>query len=195
MKKFQKILCLALSALMLLGNTVAASAATNTDEFEYLKSAIETVNSIPESEIEQFIEDNQEWIDEIGERLDAYLENIPEDEQNDEVTKLMGGNPLSRSGNLDKYFKSTKYHKRGGYWTYTMSPKWGVRLWGPTMKAGWEELGKTYSGIRNDNGSLWNQYRCHWDYDVFGLVAGEWDLEEGRPVIAYSGMFAALCNP
>ena len=59
----------------------------------------------------------------------------------------------------------------------------------------WAELEDHYYGIRNDNGSLWNQYRCHWDYDAFGIVAGTWDLEVGRPVIDYSEMFGVLCNP
>lgn len=76
-----------------------------------------------------------------------------------------------------------------------MDPKLSVRLLGSVMQAAWQELGNNYSGIRNDNGSLWNQYRCHWDYDAFGIVAGIWDLEVGRPVIPYEDMFAARCNP
>lgn len=99
------------------------------------------------------------------------------------------------SSNLDEYFTYVEYHKRGGYWTYSMDPKLSVRLLGSVMQAAWQELGNNYSGIRNDNGSLWNQYRCHWDYDAFGIVAGIWDLEVGRPVIPYEDMFAARCNP
>lgn len=196
MKNAKRLVCLALTALMLLGNAVTAAAATQTNEFEYLKGAIETIDAVPSEEINQYIEDNREWIDEIGVRLDAYLETIPEEQQHDTITRLLGGNPMARlSGNLDEYFNSVVYHYRGGYWTYSLDPKWSVRLWGPTMEAAWAELGNNYSGIRNDNGSLWNQYRCHWDYDVLGLIAGDWDLEVGRPLVPYSDMFAARCNP
>ncbi|MDD3393230.1 MAG: DUF2599 domain-containing protein [Anaerotignum sp.] len=196
MKNAKRLVCLALTALMLLGNAVTAAAATQTNEFEYLKGAIETIDAVPSEEINQYIEDNREWIDEIGVRLDAYLETIPEEQQHDTITRLLGGNPMARlSGNLDEYFNSVVYHYRGDYWTYSLDPKWSVRLWGPTMEAAWAELGNNYSGIRNDNGSLWNQYRCHWDYDVLGLIAGDWDLEVGRPLVPYSDMFAARCNP
>lgn len=196
MKKVKKLSCLVVAAFILLGNTIGVAAAVpQPSEFEYLKNAIATINAVPVEDTNQYIEDNHEWIDEIGERLDAYVATIPEDEQNDMVTKLLGGNPLSRSGNLDEYFDYTEYHYRGGYWTYSMEPKLAVRLWKPTMVAAWEELEDSYYGIRNDNGSLWNQYLCHWDYDAFGVVAGIWDLEQGRPLVDYSEMFAALCNP
>ena len=195
MKNMKKTLCVVLAAIFLLGNTVTASAVTTADEFDYLKNAIETINAVPALEADQFIEANREWIDEVGERLDAYLEAIPADEKNDTITRLFGGNPLARSGNLDEYFSYTEYHYRNGYWTYSMDPKVAVRLWRPTMEAAWAELEDSYYGIRNDNGSLWNQYLCHWDYDAFGIVAGTWELEGGRPGIDYSDMFGALCNP
>lgn len=127
--------------------------------------------------------------------MDIYLATVSEEEKNAVITQLLGGNPYSRSGNLDEYFSYTEEHIRNDYLTYSMDPKWAVRLWRPTMEAAWAELEDAYSGIRNDNGSLWNQYLCHWDYDAFGIVAGIWDLEVGRPLIDYSDMFAALCNP
>lgn len=208
--KFNKMVFIALTTLMVLGNFTPASAATETNEFEYLKDAIATIDAVPSEERTQYEEDNREWIDEIGERLEAYLETFPEEEQNDVVKRLLSDNTMvknaslsdnsmvqiaSLSGNLDEYFNDVWYHKRGDYWTYSMEPKWSVRLWGPTMEAAWDELGRNYYGIRNDNGSLWNQYKCHWDYDVFGAVAGSWDLEVGRPIVSGTKMFTSRCNP
>lgn len=198
MKNVSKRVGAVLTALMIMCSLCMAAGfaqAVQTDEFEYLKNAIQKIDAVSSQEINQYIEENREWIDDVGERLNAYLETIPEDEQHDVITFLMGGNPNARSNNLDEYFNSYIFHKRGDYWTYSLDPKWSVRLWGPTMQAAWSELGTVYYGIRNDNGSLWNQYKCHWDYDAFGLIAGEWDLEVGRPVIPYEDMFAALCNP
>ena len=195
MKIIKRGFCIIFAAVLLLSNVVTASAFTSVNEFDYLQAAIETINAVPTSEADRFVETNREWIDEVGTRLDAYLETMTEEQKNDAITLLFGGNPLARSGNLDEYFSYVEYHYRGGYWTYSMDPKVAVRLWKSTMEAAWAELEDHYYGIRNDNGSLWNQYRCHWDYDAFGIVAGTWDLEVGRPVIDYSEMFGALCNP
>lgn len=63
------------------------------------------------------------------------------------------------------------------------------------LKAGWSELKRNYSGIRNDNGSMWRQYKCHFDYDVAGALAGSWDLEVGRPIVSEAKMIATRCNP
>ena len=196
MKRIKTLLCVMLAVLLSLSSTAFAYAETSkTDEFEYLKKAILKIDSISDSEIEQFVHENREWIDEVGMRLEAYLNSVPVNDQRQTLTYIMGGTPSPRGNNLSDYFKSTRYHYRGGYWTYSVNPKWSVRLYRPTMEAAWSALGNAYYGIRNDNGSLWNQYLCHWDYDAFGIVAGEWDLEVGRPVIPYSQMFAALCNP
>ncbi len=166
-----------------------------TDDFEYLKKSIATIDSICEKDIQQFVVENRGWIKELSNRLDKYLLTIPEEQRHDVITRLMGGDPSTRSNNLDEYFNSTEYHLRGGYWTYSLDPKWSVRLLFPTLKAAWEELETVYDGIRDDNGSLWNQYMCHYDLNAFGIAANIWDLEEGRPLIDYSGMVDVLCNP
>ncbi|WP_339228430.1 DUF2599 domain-containing protein [Oceanobacillus sp. FSL K6-2867] len=191
---------IALTTLMVFGNFNPVSAATKTDEFKYLKDAIETVDAVPSEERDQYMEDNRDWIDEVGVRLESYVESFPEEERNDVVSRLLSDNTMGKveialSGNLDEYFNDVWTSTRGGYYTYSMEPKWSVRLWGPTMEAAWSELGRNYSGIRNDNGSLWNQYKCHWDYDVFGAVAGSWDLEVGRPIVSDWEMFTSRCNP
>lgn len=201
MKNTKKLICFLLMTLMIVGNTVSVVAATQPNEFQYLQNAINKIDAIPSDEINQYLKENREWIDEVGVRLDSYLATIPEEQHTSTITRLLAGNNKSNklsaslSGNLDEYFNSVKYHYRGGYWTYSLDPKWSVRLWGPTMEAAWEELGSVYSGVRNDNGSLWNQYKCHYDFDILGLIAGDWDLEEGRPLVSYADTVKALCNP
>lgn len=193
-----RIVGLMMAVTMMVGafgmTTVAQAAEMN--EFEYLKAAIQKIDSVSEDEVSQFVQENREWIDEVDARLDSYLDEFSESDQQIEVANLVGDDVSTlAAGNLDEYFTYVEYHKRGGYGTYSMDPKLSVRLLGSVMQAAWQELGNNYSGIRNDNGSLWNQYRCHWDYDAFGIVAGIWDLEVGRPVIPYEDMFAARCNP
>lgn len=211
MKNKMKLVCTAgLTTLIFLGNFAPASAATQTaatqiaatqttDEFEYLRGAIKTIDAVPSEERNQYLEDNREWIDEIGVRLDAYLETIPEEQQNDEVKSLLSDsfmvNSLGLEGNLGEYFDDVWFHTRDGWSTYSMEPKWSVRLWEKTMKAAWTELGNNYKGIRNDNGSLWNQYKCHWNYDAMGALAGSWDLEVGRPIVSEAQMIKTRCNP
>lgn len=192
----------ALTTVMFLGNFAPASAAkqtTNENEFEYLRGAMETIDAVPSEERNQYLEENQEWIDEIGVRLEAYLETFPEEQQNDEVDRLLSDDSMFQTfamqGNLPDYFDDVWFHTRNGWDTYSMYPKWSVRLYGPTMEAAWKELGVWYSGIRNDNGSLWNQYKCHWNYDVFGALAGSWDLERGRPIVSEAEMIRTRCNP
>jgi len=53
-----------------------------------------------------------------------------------------------------------------------MDPKVSTRLLRPYMDAGWSELAGIYYYIQNDDGSLWNQYLCHWDF--FGGIT--WDI-------------------
>lgn len=210
MKNKMKLVCIAaVTTLMFLGIFTPASAATETNEFEDLRDAIATIDAVPTEEVDQYIEDNREWIDEIGVRLEAYLANFPEEQQNDVVNRLLSDDSMENNislfaeqnpylaGKLADYFYDAWFHfsTGNGYWTYSMFPKTSVRLYGPTMQSAWTELGKHYNGIRNDNGSLWNQYKCHWDYDVFGLLAGSWDLEDGRPIVSGTKMFTSGCNP
>lgn len=164
MKNKMKLVSLgAITTLMFMGNFAPASAATPTtnestneltneltnkltNEFEYLRDAIETIDAVPSEERSQYLEDNREWIDEIGVRLEDYLETIPEEQQNDIVKSLLSDNflinTLSLSGNLGEYFDDVWFHKRDGWDTYSMEPKWSVRLWKSTMEAAWAELGK-----------------------------------------------------
>ncbi|ELK47197.1 DUF2599 domain-containing protein [Halobacillus sp. BAB-2008] len=204
MKNTLKMVFMALTTLLVFSNFTPVSAAAETDEFDYLKGALTKIDAVPLEEQDQYFKENGEWIDEVGERLEAYLETVPEEQQNDVVKSLLGDSFKSQSGsfsvaslsgNLDEYFNDVWTQTRNGYYTYSMYPKWSVRLYGPTMEAAWDELEDNYYYIRNDNGSLYNQYKCHWDYDVFGALAGSWDLEVGRPIVSGTKMFTSRCNP
>lgn len=198
MKNKLTMMFIALTTLMVLGNFNPVSAADESDEFKFLKDAIATIDAVPSEERDQYMEDNREWIDEIGVRLESYVESFPEEEQNNVVDRLVSDSSMAQialRGNLDEYFNDVWTRTYNGYYTYSMDPKWSVRLWGPTMQAAWDELESSYAGIRTDNGSLWRQYKCHWDYDIFGAVAGSWDLEVGRPIVSDSEMFTSRCNP
>jgi len=168
---------------------------TSSSSFEQLMLDFARVRSVPQDQYFQFKAENRDWIDEVGVRLDDFLSGIPEYEHDAIILTLMGGNRLQRRDSVDDYFHSHQYHYRNGYWTYSVDPKLGVRLWRPTMEAGWSALAGIYYGIANDNGSLWRQYLCHWDYDAFGVIAGIWDLEVGRPIVSDWDMLVSMCNP
>lgn len=159
--------------------------------FEQLATDFVKVRNVPAEQYPQFIADNPEWIEEVGERLDAFLADLPEEERAGVLRQLMNRNPLQRAGSLSDYFHSHIYHVRGGWNTYSLDPVLSVRLWGPSMEAAWSALAAYYSPIANDNGSLWNQYKCHWDL----VVEKVWDIERGRPLVSYPATLAALCNP
>lgn len=221
MKNISKKLFVTSAIFVLVSSAVPTSASTNTEEFDYLKNALSKIDSVPFEETDEYMEQNEEWIDEVGTRLDDYLAGYPS-EQQDQIVKNLLNNDFSAnetglstfkqsdfsnfsmstmseaaaSHNVSKYFNKTWYSPdRDGWKTYSMEPKWSVRLYGPTMKAGWTELGKKYSVIKNDKGSMYKQYNCHFDYDVFGALAGSWDIEVGRPIVSEAMMIRTRCNP
>jgi hypothetical protein len=222
MKNIGKKLFVTSAIFVLVSSAVPTSASTNTEEFDYLKNALSEIDSVPFGETDEYMEQNEKWIDEVGTRLDDYLAGFPAEKQDQIVKKLLnndfsasetGVNTLKQtnvsnfsmstmsatataSHNVSKYFNKTWYSSnRGGWKTYSMEPKWSVRLYGPTMKAGWTELGKKYSVIKKDKGSMYKQYKCHFDYDVFGALAGSWDIEVGRPIVSEATMIRTRCNP
>lgn len=70
-------------------------------------------------------------------------------------------------------------------------PKLSTRLLRPVCSNGWDALAAAYYGIRNDNGSLSDQYWCHFD----AFIEAGWDIEEGCPNVGYIQTVLALCNP
>ena len=200
MKRAKNLFLLCIAFMLVFGsfNVVHASESVAVDEFEYLRAAFELVNSITEEQAEQFKAENEIWIREIGLRLDAYLSTIPAEQHDFVVIRLMGGNPFSRTGNVDEFFTFHTFHpNRGGFPTISVTPTWGVRLWGPTMRSGWNALVAQYPIMRGTSySSLWMQYECHWHYDAFGWFAGPtWDLEIGRPNVSWLQMTLSRCNP
>lgn len=222
MKNIGKNLFVTSAIFVLVSSAVPTSASTNTEEFDYLKNALSEIDSVPFEETDEYMQQKEEWIDEIGTRLDDYLAGFPAEQQDQIVKNLLnndfsanetGLNTLKQtniskfsmstmsatttaSHNVSKYFKKTWYSpNRDGWKTYSMEPKLSVRLYGPTMKAGWTELGKKYSVIKNDKGTMYKQYKCHFDYDAFGAFAGSWDIEVGRPIVSEAMMIRTRCNP
>lgn len=164
--------------------------ATTLSEYDQLKADIAIIENVELSELQEFQQENAEWIEEVNARIEAYLETIPAEERDSTLIELRGDNPNARSAY--DYFDSYKYHLRGEYYTYTMTPKMSTRLLRSYAEAGWDELSSIYYYIRNDTGSLYWQYMCH--FDLF--VESEWDIERGVPeVSSYAAMIAALCNP
>jgi len=196
MRKISKSIIALFVAIFALSATTPAFASENQDavstaSFDQLVVDFNRVRNVPSNQYSEFIAENGAWIDEVSVRLDEFLATVPEHERAEVMRTLMSRSPLQRAASLSDYFHSHVYHVRGGYNTYSLDPVLSVRLWGPSMEAAWKALAAYYSPIANDNGSLWNQYKCHWDL-VFENI---WDIERGRPLVSYAATLAALCNP
>ena len=72
-----------------------------------------------------------------------------------------------------------------------MNPTLSTRLLRPVANNGWSALKNTYRGIRYDNGSLGDQYYCHFE----AFIASNWDIEEGRPNVGLINTILEACNP
>lgn len=158
--------------------------------YEQLKDDIQRVESIDRNNIEKFYNENEDWIEDVNNRLEGYLGNIPEDER-DSVLLDLRNNGSFTLFSPNTYFNTLQYHFRGGYWTYSMTPKTSTRLLKSYADAGWRELQDFYSLIRSDNGSLEDQYYCHY----YARIEADWDIELGRPNVGLTRTIAALCNP
>lgn len=195
MNKLENTLSGILAFVLVLSFTSSAFALSDADtpalsEYEQLKADIAIIENVELSELQEFQLENAVWIEEVNTRIEAYLATVPAEEWDTTLIKLRGDNPNARSAY--DYFDSYKYHLRGEYYTYTMTPKMSTRLLRSYAEAGWNELSGIYYYIRNDTGSLYWQYMCH--FDLF--VESEWDIERGVPeVSSYAAMLAALCNP
>jgi hypothetical protein len=158
-------------------------------EHDQLKAAIAIIESVDINDMQEFCNSNQEWLLDINTRLDVYLEAIPASQREAALIELRGENPRLRY--VFDYFDSFTYGMRNGFLTYSLLPKMSTRLLWAYAEAGWVDLTSIYTGIGNDNGSLYNQYMCH--FDLF--VEADWDIEIGRPLVSYAATLLALCNP
>lgn len=195
MNKVKGLLSVALALVLIVALAVPAFAASTDNEvvlseYEQLKADIAIIENVELDELQEFQQENADWIEDVNARIEAYLETVPAEDRDNTLIELRGDNPNARSAY--DYFDSYKYHLRGDYYTYTMTPKMSTRLLRSYAEAGWEELSNIYYYIRTDTGSLYWQYMCH--FDLF--VESEWDIERGVPeVSSYAAMLAALCNP
>lgn len=162
----------------------------NTSAYEQLKDDIQRIESVDTDNIEEFYNENESWIEDVNNRLEEYLENIPEEEWDTVLTDLRNNGRFTLYSPYT-YFNTLQYHHRSGYWTYSMTPKTSTRLLKSYADAGWRELRNFYSLIRSDNGSLEDQYYCHY----YARIEYQWDIELGRPNVGLIKTIAAFCNP
>lgn len=160
-----------------------------TSEYQQLKEDITTINDVNPENIDEFYNENEEWVEDVNVRLESLLENMPQEDV-DAVLIDLQSNGITLFSPYT-YFTSLRYHYRGGYWTYSMRPKTSTRLVKSYADAGWRELRNFYSLIRNDNGSLRDQYYCHY----YARIEANWDIEVGRPNVGLARTIAAGCNP
>lgn len=162
----------------------------NMTTYEQLKDDIQKIESVDTDNIEEFYNENEPWIEDVNNRLEEYLGNIPEEERDYVLIGLRNNGPFTIFSPFT-YFNTLQYHFRGGYWTYSMTPKTSTRLLKSYADAGWRELQNFYSLIRSDNGSLEDQYYCHY----YARIEADWDIELGRPNVGLAKTILALCNP
>lgn len=200
MKRFKKLFSVLLIAVMAIVSTTPAFAVEKSNAkvlsgYDQLKADVAKVESVDPDDVQKFYNNNKEWLKDVNDRLDEYISTIPESQRNSALKKLRGDsisvNSPDAANAVSDYFDSCVYHYRSGWWTYSMTPKASTRLLRPYCQAGWDSLAAVYSGIANDNGSLSNQYWCHFDL----LVEADWDIEEGRPLESYAQTLLDLCNP
>ncbi len=186
MKNLKKTIVGALSVLFFVGTTQVAYANENI-EFEQLKNDIKIINEVEESQLQEYYIENEEWILEVNERLDEYLESISDEEKIVVMAKLEGINPNSRSST--SRFEWHRFEKRSGYWTYSMVPKASTRILKAYATEGYNELNNYYGSFGTS--SIKDQYWCHYQ----ARIESEWNLEQGRPDVGLTNTILALCNP
>lgn len=165
MKKMNKFCAMLLVAIMALTTPISAFAEENSsvnavNEVEQLKKDIAKIQKVDPANVQEFYNKNKEWIADVNTRLEEYIADVPEDQRDIKLKELRGDNLVSIPSVSD-YFNSYQYHQRGGYWTYSMTPKMSTRLLRTYANAGWDELSEIYYYIRNDSGGLHDQYMCH----------------------------------
>jgi hypothetical protein len=196
----KKLIALFLVAIMSF-TTTSAFAAEDTKvnkEFDKLQKDIEKIERVNPDNVEKFYKENKKWINDVNDRLDEYIADVPESEKEAELLKLRDGdnqfnsqldNQFSTFAVSSDYFNDHIFHLRGGMWTYSMEPKMSTRLLRPYASAGWNELTNYYSNI--DTNSLEDQYWCHFE----AFIEADWDIEQGRPDVGLLKTIAAFCNP
>jgi len=183
------------SLLLVVGLTNPVHA-KNDKIFVELHEDIAYINSLNEEEILYLIQNDRKFIEEIEDKLVKYLSKLSEDEKRDTMLLLHGINPFQRSSSLSAYFDTWLYHYRGVYFTFSLTPKWSVRLFNDVFWESYDALKTNYSAFQNDsNLSLYKQYYCHYLYDFTLGLSGAWDIEIGRPSIPMDQMLGCWCNP
>ncbi len=175
------------------------------NDFASLKSELEYIDSLDVENVKEFYKSNENYFKDLEYRLEKYASDnhITEEQVINRIKsnygtqlslkdELLGTNMLRASGKtMRDYFKSYKYHYRGGYWTYSMEPKLSTRTLRPVCSNAWSKLKQAYPNIKNNESSLSDQYWCHFE----AFIEAGWDIEEGCPDVGFARVVLALCNP
>lgn len=193
MKKFYKLFSLLLVGIMCFATSTStfASEKTTLSEVAGLKKDMAIIQEIENNDVQKFYNDKKDWVENVNNRLEAYLEGMTTEQKSVAIAELLGSNSVSTRSSLTTYFTLASYTWRDGYHTYNIIPKENTRLLKSVAESGWDALASVYSGIANDNGSLHDQYLCHW----YGYFEYEWNIEEGRPNVGFAATVLAGCNP
>jgi len=211
----RKTLSFVLAFLIVLGVGVHANAQSSSDiliynsepqlmPFDVLAEEIRALDRLEVSSIKEFYLQNKAYIRSLEESI-LLLQKQTGMPLNEVVNQIFntGGERFATArkdallgtrggtGLISDYFNSCTYHYRSGYYTYSMEPKLSTRLLRPVCSNGWDALADAYDGIQNDNGSLSDQYWCHFE----AFIEADWDIEEGCPNVGFLQTVLALCNP
>lgn len=102
--------------------------------------------------------------------LAVFLQTVPSEHHYNLMVLLVGGNPLSRTGQMSHFFSSSSRGMRGGFITYTLRPTFSTRTFRATASSALATLYSRQWSLRTsytaDNiASLRNQFWCHFDFD------------------------------
>jgi len=222
--KGKKILFGVLSALMVFGAFAPLASATNhihvDSDTEYVQvwdgifltayqesiwrqllSDFDIVNNVESENEARFTNENQAWLDEVNTILEHFLQTVPSEHHYNLMVLLVGGNPLSRAGQMSNFFSSHSRARRNGFTTYTLRPTFSTRTFRATAANALETLRVRQWNLRPsytaaNRASLQNQFWCHFDFDFETFFfGGTWDLEVERPNVGLARTILALCNP
>ena len=158
-----------------------------------LHQEIEYLNTLDVKDVKGFYEANKDYLDNLEVRIEKYANSTTMSKE-EAINSVLSGPSATQSraaNSMSDYFSSYTYHKRGGYWTYSMEPKMSTRLLRPVCSNAWDQLKSTYPAIKNNESSLSDQYWCHFE----AFIEAGWDIEEGCPDIGFARVVLARCNP
>ena len=115
MKNLSKLFSLLLVVMMVIVSTTTATAFAGEDssknvlsEVDQLKADIAEIESVDLNDLQEFYNQNKDWIEDVNTRLEEYMADIPEDQRDTVLKELRGDNPYARAAS--DYFDTYTYH-------------------------------------------------------------------------------------